>query len=318
VRAADVRAADVAARVAAGEVVVSARSLRRLEWGARALLALVLVLLGVVAVTLPRSAAYGDLFRENLALKAELTAVDSRLSELDRLLLRIRLYDAEIRSIAEPDGDHGPITGELPARVFSGSRRRGVDLDGRFALTGGEVPMDEDVRPAEEWAASVSARLDGLLGRLSTAEPDLTGFVGELEELRALERALPSGWPADGVLTSGFGWRRSPFNRRWRFHSGVDIDGDRGEPIRAAADGRVITADTNAGYGRMVEIDHGFGITTLYAHCHALRVQAGEVVRRGQVIATVGNTGMSTGPHLHFEVRLEGHAVDPLDYLSPP
>jgi murein DD-endopeptidase MepM/ murein hydrolase activator NlpD len=122
-------------------------------------------------------------------------------------------------------------------------------------------------------------------------------------------------WPSDAVLTSGFGWRRNPLGRRFRFHSGIDLGGRRGDPIYAAAQGQVIKAQWSGGYGRYIEIDHGFGIVTLYAHNHRLLVEEGDVVRQGQKIALMGSTGRSTGPHLHFEVHLDGSAVDPMDYL---
>ena len=95
----------------------------------------------------------------------------------------------------------------------------------------------------------------------------------------------------------------------------MDISNDRNSPIAAAAPGRVIRAFYNGGYGRFVEIDHGYGITTRYAHLNRIKVREGEEVQRGQVIGLMGRTGRVTGTHLHFEVRIDGHAVDPMDYL---
>ena len=171
------------------------------------------------------------------------------------------------------------------------------------------------VRPAPVWAEGVEARADTFLRTFADAEPTLNRFVGELEELEALERALPSYWPARGFFSSGFGWRRNPLGQRWRFHSGIDLAGDRGDPIYAAAQGKVVAATYSGGYGRHLLIDHGFGIITLYAHCRKLLVAEGDHVRRGEKIALMGNTGRSTGPHLHFEVHLDGTPVNPMDYL---
>ncbi|MEQ9336537.1 MAG: peptidoglycan DD-metalloendopeptidase family protein [Miltoncostaeaceae bacterium] len=116
-------------------------------------------------------------------------------------------------------------------------------------------------------------------------------------------------WPASGVLTSNFGWR-------WgRMHQGIDIGAGTGTPISAAAPGTVIIAGWNGGYGQMVVVDHGNGISTAYAHMSSMSVGVGAAVGQGTIVGAVGNTGNSTGPHLHFEVRINGGAVDPLPYL---
>jgi murein DD-endopeptidase MepM/ murein hydrolase activator NlpD len=279
-------------------------------WGrVSAGLATVVVLMGIiVAMAWPRARAYGPLVDENLELKRRLVAVDRKMSEVDRILLRLRLYDAQLESLGGPTGDHGP----LPEEAFAND-----SVSVAFREEPEHEPLGEaGLRPAESWAAGVEARADTLERLFSTVEPELNDLVGELEALEALERALPSFWPADGVLTSGFGWRRNPLGFRWKHHSGIDLAGDPGDPVWAAAPGTVLESGWNAGYGRVVVIDHGYGITTLYAHQTRLMVQEGQEVRRGQQIGTVGNTGRSTGPHLHFEVRLDGNAVDPLDYLG--
>ena len=117
-------------------------------------------------------------------------------------------------------------------------------------------------------------------------------------------------WPLHGVVTGRYGRRG-----RNGHHTGVDIDGQRGDPIRAAASGVVVTAGTDGPYGRRVEIDHGDGIVTLYAHADRLLVRTGDQVRAGQRIAEVGRSGNARGTHLHFEVRREGRAVDPMPFL---
>lgn len=123
-------------------------------------------------------------------------------------------------------------------------------------------------------------------------------------------------WPTTStVITSYFGYRVHPIWGTTRFHSGIDIGAPHGAPIYAAADGVVIFAGWYYGYGYTVIIDHGSGISTLYAHCSSLSVYRGQAVYRGQVIARVGSTGNSTGPHLHFEVLINGRPVNPLNYL---
>jgi hypothetical protein len=288
----------------------------------------VALLLAVLVYTVPRSIAYGRLLDENLQLKERLDDIDERMNEVDRMLLRLRLYDSQLQSLGNPRGDHGPVdttTMEpMPTPLPGGEQGPGEPLpgeafDGGFSdggVFGGEEVGEGGLRSAAQWADIVAARADAFIDRMTRSEPGLTELVVELEDLRALDAALPDSWPARGMLSSGYGWRRNPIGYRgYRFHSGLDIAADRGTPILAAADGVVSKAEYNSGFGRMVELDHGYGITTIYAHCNTLLVQVGDRVASGRQIATMGSTGHSTGPHLHFEVRLDGNAVDPMDYL---
>ena len=125
-------------------------------------------------------------------------------------------------------------------------------------------------------------------------------------------------WPsaASRRITSPFGNRLHPILKIYKFHSGIDIGASYGTNILAANSGTVIKAGYNSSYGYMVMIDHGGGIVTLYAHSSKLLVSTGDVVARGQVIALIGSTGRSTGPHLHFEVRVNGAYQNPLNYVS--
>ncbi len=119
-----------------------------------------------------------------------------------------------------------------------------------------------------------------------------------------------------GYVTSGFGLRHDPFHGDARHHAGVDIAAPEGSPVRAARDGVVTRAEIADGYGLLVVVDHGDGIETRYAHCATTRARVGDRVRAGQPIATVGQSGRATGPHLHFEVRQDGQSRDPTPYLS--
>lgn len=121
--------------------------------------------------------------------------------------------------------------------------------------------------------------------------------------------------PCEGEISSGFGWRLHPLLGSWRFHSGIDFGASYGTTIRAADSGTVIFAGWYGGYGYAVIVDHGNGISTLYGHTSKLYVAEGQSVQLGDAIAAVGSTGLSTGPHLHFEVRKDGEPVDPLTYL---
>ena len=140
-----------------------------------------------------------------------------------------------------------------------------------------------------------------------------------LAEEIAEAAAFPGGKPLTGKLevSSEFGLRRNPFwGRGYEMHNGIDFRGPIGLPIQATADGVVITAEYSGGYGRHVVIDHGYGYKTLYAHMSAIEVQVGNQVQRGRIIGALGNTGRSSGPHLHYEIHRHGQAVNPRYYLQ--
>lgn len=137
------------------------------------------------------------------------------------------------------------------------------------------------------------------------------GFTGDWNALAD----APSLWPLMGRVTSSFGERQDPIDGEGAFHPGIDIAAPDGTPVRATADGDVVEAHMANGYGREVVLDHGHGLTTLYGHMSALAVVAGEHVLRGQVIGYVGQSGRSTGPHLHYEVRVHNVPVNPHKYL---
>jgi murein DD-endopeptidase MepM/ murein hydrolase activator NlpD len=126
----------------------------------------------------------------------------------------------------------------------------------------------------------------------------------------------PSIWPVLGHISDSFGERMDPFSGEGAFHTGVDVAADYGAPVHATADGVIITADTHTGYGRVVIIDHGFGLTTWYAHLSSYAVVAGTRVKRGEVVGYTGISGRSTGPHVHYEVRMNNAPVNPWRYMK--
>jgi murein DD-endopeptidase MepM/ murein hydrolase activator NlpD len=138
-----------------------------------------------------------------------------------------------------------------------------------------------------------------------------------VDKLNRTLAALPVRKPVFGDIdmSSPFGMRMDPFVKGPAIHTGVDMRGDPGDPVRATATGTVTTAGVNGGYGKMVEIDHGNGLSTRYGHLSAIDVSVGQNVRIGQTIGKIGSTGRSTGPHLHYETRVDGEAVDPQKYL---
>lgn len=147
-----------------------------------------------------------------------------------------------------------------------------------------------------------------------------TGYVEtELVAYEAIlkERAfIPSIWPVKGTLESGFGGRRNPFGgSSFEYHEGQDIEAGFGTPVSAAANGTVIVAGCQNGYGQVVYIDHGHGMSTRYGHLSKINVAVGQSIRRGDVLGLVGSSGRSTGPHLHYEVRINNEPVNPVEYL---
>lgn len=132
-----------------------------------------------------------------------------------------------------------------------------------------------------------------------------------------IEARLPTLMPVDyPYLSSSFGWRRNPVTKRHTMHEGLDFAAPKGTPIHAASGGLVTQARYAPGYGNVVDIDHGNGLLTRYAHASSISVKVGDVVGKGQQIARVGSTGRSTGSHLHFEVRMAGHPLDPTLFLD--
>jgi len=168
----------------------------------------------------------------------------------------------------------------------------------------------------EDALKEMNQELTQLKGAASKQEASLQMLIEYFEDKRSLYASTPSIWPVRGWVTSHFGNRTSPFSGILKFHEGLDIAGQTGTPIVAPADGVVIKAGFGTGYGNMVEISHGYGIKTLFAHNSRLNVKIGERIKRGDVIAYLGDTGSSTGPHLHYEVRLNGLPVNPVRYLN--
>lgn len=155
---------------------------------------------------------------------------------------------------------------------------------------------------------------------LIATDPELRDLATLLSRLNAMEltlAAIPSGRPTAAPMeTSSFGYRRDPFNGMAAFHAGIDFPGAYGQPIQAAERGRVSFVGQRQGYGNVVEVDHGNGILTRYAHLSRFAARVGDKVTRGQTIAKMGSTGRSTGTHLHFEVRVNGDAVNPRRFLE--
>jgi murein DD-endopeptidase MepM/ murein hydrolase activator NlpD len=217
--------------------------------------------------------------------------------------------------------------GELQAQML-----RLDNLGDRLAKSAGLKPQELQslqAAPGRGGAESTSVparnltllELTEMLDRLARQVDARTDQLNVLEALllqsSASRRFMPSLPPIlDGWFSSNFGYRIDPFTGQRAFHEGIDFPAEAGTPILAAASGKVVFADVHPEYGRMVEIDHGNGLVSRYAHASQLAVKEGDLVVAGQRVATVGSTGRSTGPHLHFEVRLNGVPQNPARFLK--
>lgn len=170
--------------------------------------------------------------------------------------------------------------------------------------------------------AGTTATPEGTFGilrdLLGSLENRLASVKTRIETQQALERATPYAWPVIGWLSSLYGNRKDPFTGQPDFHTGLDISANRGTRITATADGTVESAGPNGGYGNSVLLNHGFGISTRFGHLSAFAVRPGQKVKRGETIGFVGSTGRATSAHLHYEILVNGQAINPLRLLTAP
>lgn len=222
----------------------------------------------------------------------------------------------------------------MSAEESLGSFQKTMDLSLGEIKTGlGPIP-DEEILPLETKMAIEKPTIQDLLenseevdlpaihSNLNDLSDKITGFNSQIQELYELNadklrfmQANPTMLPVDGWVTSDFGVRHSPFRSGFKMHYGLDIASPVGTPIKAPASGRVIFADFKGGYGRALMVDHGYGVVTLYGHTSKLFVKEGDVVKKGEVIAAVGSSGSSTGPHVHYEVHVDGIPTDPMAFV---
>ena len=283
------------------KVVELSRGLVKLAAAVAVVLAVAAVLLGSATVSrrieLSRTTRLED---ENTRLAQELGELHSRLTTLSDTIARISQRDAKVRLLANLDpispqvqaaGIGGPAAPPSPGSLGTPLLRKAADV---------RVDANALIRRANLLAASFSAAADSL-----AAHSDRLA-------------ATPSIMPTQGWLSSAFAaMREHPILHIARPHEGIDVSAPMGTPIEAPAAGIVRSTGWEAGYGNTIEIDHGFGIVTRFAHTSRILVRQGQHVQRGERIALVGNSGLATGPHLHYEVHVNGRPVDPLHYVMP-
>lgn len=258
-----------------------------------------------------------DIYNQQLAEKndqiASLESGLADLSELARLLEAdmegIRNLESEIRQIADlEDVSIASLT-----TVEGG--RGGEELPYEETAFSGEESWA--VASDEEWISDIESTYQSLESEIEKWMPRLEQLKNEILEWQAILRVTPTILPTSQLrVTSEFGMRRDPFTRRLTFHAGIDLGGKVGDPVYAAADGKVIESGKDRTKGNYIVIDHGRGIKTRYFHLNKRHVSVGDKVQKGQRIADLGNTGRSTGPHLHYEVLVNGKNVDPWPYIK--
>lgn len=234
-----------------------------------------------------------DFVRDNVG------AIAAKVGQMQALLLHLDSLGERLSSVAGIDPPEVEAGRSPPAKATGGQ--------------GGPLVQPTQVLTAEELGQEV----DRMLQAVEQKTDLLTAVESALLAQRIVRDRLPTALPVDAHWqASGFGWRLDPFTGQRARHEGVDFQAEVGTPIFAAAAGVVATAEPHAEYGNLVEVDHGNDYSTRYAHASKLLVVPGQIVKRGQKLAEVGNTGRSTGPHLHFEVRYKGVAQNPSRFLE--
>ena len=263
--------------------------------------------------------------REYLGVRTEESVLES--GSLNETLTRNTVLDAvqgagiDVIDTARSAADQQEELREQAEVELAEVRR----LEAALAEESAELEAAREVRARARDA--LDARLDewgDVIAEWENIEQELTDFIRveqqKIDIASALEAARSAEgytWPTAGGIGSYFGWRKRPILGYSRLHGGLDIGGRMNQPIWAAKEGIVLMARVNGGYGNTIIISHGNGYATLYGHQSSFEVKEGDYVETGQHIGNVGSTGLSTGPHLHFEIRIDGGVVDPLPYLPP-
>lgn len=244
---------------------------------------------------------------ENAALRRSLERMDQRLTEVGSTVERVQEYEHRLRSLTMVHDPSRNLAIGPVGSAESGSHGHPAAAALRSALFMEGAP--------EASVQLIEARMKHIQDRGAQIQERSQGLAEYLKDQRARLSSTPSRRPAPGYISSTFGMRVDPFTGSPQMHAGLDFATNVGSPVTAPADGVVVKARSSGAYGLTVQLDHGHGLTTLYGHMSRIHVHEGDEVRRGDLLGAVGNTGRSTGPHLHYEVRLNGIPVDPRRFI---
>jgi murein DD-endopeptidase MepM/ murein hydrolase activator NlpD len=237
--------------------------------------------------------------KENSMQKTQLVALCEEINDANQRIASLQEFDHKLRIMTnlEPAGEQDQFFG------VGGSNITALKADYR---------LEEVNKVLIHQMHKSLANLDTEIAVTAISHKELDDFLSEQKSVLA---CTPSIRPTNGWFSSGFGYRISPFTNKREFHKGLDIATRVGTPIIAPADGLIVFAGKEGNYGKMLAINHGYNLKTRYGHLHRFRVKQGQYVKRGQTIGEVGNSGRCTGPHLHYEVLLNGVPVNPLRYI---
>lgn len=253
---------------------------------------------------------------ENFKLRQEIQLIRNKVDSMETTVERVRNYAKKLQ-ILTGQGDKA-AGAELPWGQGESEdvERSPAEKPGRRSQITMPVEPDAALPPLPGGGANLAARVERLQNVSVSTETGLSRLQVYLMAQSAIIAATPSLLPIAGWISSPFGYRRHPYDGAFRLHAGIDIAAEPGTPVRAPADGIVIFSGNKEGYGKVIVIDHGYSIRTLFAHNSKLFVNHGIRVKRGEMISEVGSTGMSTGPHLHYEIRKNGVPVNPATFFS--
>jgi murein DD-endopeptidase MepM/ murein hydrolase activator NlpD len=246
-----------------------------------------------------------SLREENLVLRGQLRVIRERVDHMGSTLDRVERFDQKLRSLTLLSDPR--VNGGLPMGPTEGDPSSKVpgSPDGPAVA---RVQTSDNPR-------ALTSRLDKLTADATRQEQSLQELQAYFQDQRLLLASVPSVWPVRGFVTSDFGQRLDPYTADRVMHAGLDIANDFGKEVISPSDGTVVFAGLEGGYGNVLVIDHGYGIKTRYGHLSKIGVKPGDHVKRGQSVAAIGNTGRSTGPHLHYEVRVNGVAQNPRKFI---
>lgn len=267
---------------------------------------------------------------ENAQIRKQFQVVESKVSALENSLDRVKTFTTKLKMITNTDVEDKLTSLTMGSKPAPGqpmddyepmdSRPSADVLAAQDQAFNEKLPVNEAKGEVAEESSqkdyrTLVVRIDKSVRETQIREQSVIELWESLSERQSLLNSTPNIRPAKGWITSRFGYRLNPFTGKPSMHAGIDIAAAPGSPVYAPAEGVVIFAGYDDSYGKLVSIDHGYGVTTRYGHNSQIYVHLGQRVSKWDVIAAVGSTGRSTGPHCHYEVRVNGMPVDPMNYI---